>query len=215
MNCAYSSSSESKPPNLDPRLLKALKRNQAIDPLSSCPHPLGFVDIEFTARCTYWNSHNIIGKYKEQAAKQIQEWLARGVIEKAPSDARICLPSLAIPERDDSGVETGMRLCLNAAPINAFCKDDLYPIPTIQQCLKVAGKNHGKHTRRSKIDLSQAYHRFRCTPGLFNFLWDGVLYTYAGAFFGGKVFFQPLFNAAWTQSLEPLPSHVCHTSMIS
>ena len=173
---------------LDPRLQQALKKNQAIDPLSSCTHPLGFVEIEFTERCTYWNSHNIIGKYKDQADLQIKEWLARGVIEKAANNALICLPLLAVPKRNEKGEETGMRLCLNAAPLNAYCKDDFYPIPTIQQCLKVAGRKRGKSTRRSKIDLSQAYHRFRCTPGNFNFLWNSVLYTYGRVFFGGKVF---------------------------
>ncbi len=78
-----------------------------------------------------------------------------------------------VDKKDESGKKEGIRVCVDLRPLN---KDTEFPLPTIPEIINVVGQYSFKDSRRSKIDCTQAYIRFRCTGEPRCFQFDSMMY---------------------------------------
>jgi hypothetical protein len=86
--------------------------------------------------------------------KYIEEHLKKGFIES--SNAPWAAPILFARKHDG-----GLRFCVDYRKLNAITKKDRYPLPLIEETLA----RISKAKFFTKIDIRQAFHRVRITPG--------------------------------------------------
>ena len=172
---------------LDPRIKEALARNAKIPTYSTTTHPLGPITLHTTEEVTYWAKRNYIKPQNEARAEEIiQEWVEQQIAEEVTSaKARFAL--LAVPKTDDFGKQTDIRLCIDMSPGNKYIVVDKYPLPTLAEILAVPMKKRGPGTRRSKIDLTGAFHRIEIIDSWVHFMFKGKLYRVNHGFFGVNI----------------------------
>ena len=149
------------------KLQQLLELNSRIDTSeSSCSHPLAVLDIKTKndEEISYVSRRNFVnyGQY-EVVDKQVSNWLETGVIGYVPADSTNCFPLLVVDKKNEHGVKTGDRVCVDLRKANDLLVDDDYPIPTLQDVFNKLGEHNGKDAYRSKIDCTAAYHGVRIT----------------------------------------------------
>jgi hypothetical protein len=171
----------------DPRVVEALRENADIDILTPCTHPLAVFHVEVEAEPTHWARRNFIkpSDYSD-VAKVVYEWKAKGVIAERTAAITHCYSLLVVDKKDEEGKKEGIRVCIDLRPLNAIMKNTEFPLPTIPEIISKIGQCSGPNTRRSKIDCTQAYMRFKCTGEPICFQFDSKMYQFKVAMFGAK-----------------------------
>ena len=167
--------------------MEALQENAEIDILTPCTHPLAVFHVEVESEPTHWARRNFI-KPSDHAdvAKAVHEWASKGVIVERTVPVTHCYSLLVVDKKNEAGKKEGIRVCVDLRPLNAIMKDTEFPLPTIPEIINVIGQYSGPNSRRSKIDCTQAYMRFRCTGEPICFQFDSKMYQFKVAMFGAK-----------------------------
>jgi putative transposase len=165
-----------------------LSANAAIDPQSFCTHPLMEVDLAIPPGVTvYQRPHKPFPQAeKANVQKQIDTWLADGVIVPTPGRVSHLNQLTLAARRDLEGHILKTRLCLDPRNLNSHLLNcDNFQLPRIGDILEKASG----HKYFSTIDLRQAYHRLPLTKKsqpLTTFDHNGKQYMFARAPFGLK-----------------------------
>jgi hypothetical protein len=156
--------------NLDPLIKKALEINDRfLLILNTCTHPIAPLELHTTETVTHWSKRNYIKSKicQERATAIFQEWIKQGIVVPAEPNGKACFSMLTVPKKDDFGIQTDIRLCIDMGPGNKYIIVDQYPLPLTTEVLKVPTKHRGKNAFRSKIDLTGAFNRvplvFQCS----------------------------------------------------
>ena len=121
------------------------------------------------------------------ADKILKAWLANDRIELFSGDDRkYNCPLLLVPKRDNNGVITGVRVCIDPRVLNKYLvEDDHFEIPRINDMLaKFAGKRIF-----GEMDLAEAFMQFQLTPEsrkYTSFTWNAQQYQFRSVPFGIK-----------------------------
>jgi len=114
----------------------------------------------------------------------IHQWLADGVITRAPVGTTFNTPIFAVPKKDLHG-QKRYRVCADFRPLNALLPDDTFPLPRIPDIFKaLAGA-----VIFTTLDLKAAYNRFLIASEDRHktcFTWQDMQYVFARAPFGLK-----------------------------
>jgi len=117
---------------------------------------------------------------KQQLRDQTQQWLAQGVVEKAPSDLPWVNNTVHVPKSNGA-----TRVCIDATPANQVTEDFEWPLPRLQDL-----RHHLVGNKWfARIDLKDAFFRLGVPPPfrhLTAFVCDGVNYWFIRMPFGLK-----------------------------
>jgi len=162
-----------------------LKANAAVPANSHCPLPESIVRLKtpegkVVHRRQYPIPHSMIGAIGDV----IDQWLADGVITRAPVGTTFNTPIFAVPKKDLNG-QKRCRVCADFRPLNALLPDDSFPLPLIGDIFKaIVGA-----VIFTTLDLQAAYHRFLIAVEDRHktcFTWQDMQYVFARAPFGLK-----------------------------
>jgi hypothetical protein len=124
-----------------PEVAAALQRNAEIPPDAPCSHPMAVVRVDIPAgtKPIYVYPRRRIEQYKNQAVtEQVTEWVNDGVIERCRVASPWNSALVVVPKKDNDGVVTGMRVCIDPRHINDLTPDDQHPLPHIMEYLEDA-----------------------------------------------------------------------------
>ena len=185
-----------------------LQENAAISKDTFCNVPQSVVKLETPPGVTsYRPQYTLPEAAMGEVKKQIQEWLADGVIEIAPTSSAWNSPLTLAPKKDAAGNYVKLRLCLDPRHINQLLPDNHFPIPLIKQIF---------HALRgaqifTTLDLKSAFHRFAINPDDRHKLQFSILgqqYRWVGAPFGLKML-PSIFQATMGTLFNNLPFVRC------
>ena len=155
-----------------------------------CSLPEAQVSIRWPVGMAYpWiRQYRLPQRWKGFVTQTVQDWLSKGVIEKAPIGCPVNNPLLTAPKREQDGSisKERCRVCLDIRSINrGMLENDRFPLPVIDDMFELlAGA-----TIFSILDLDAAYNRFPIkVEDRFKtaFTWEGKQYQFGGAPFGLK-----------------------------
>ena len=117
----------------------------------------------------------------------IQRWLDSGRIKPAPKNCPFNNPLVVAPKKDEDGLLTGIRVCLDVRALNvALLTQDAHEIPHIMAMFeRLAGS-----VLFGEFDLAEAYLQFELDEEsqiLTAFTWNGQQYVFVGCPFGLSV----------------------------
>ena len=96
------------------------------------------------------NPYRIPHSFRDQFQDEIQQMLEVGIIERSYSDW--AAPVVIVPKQQD-GITTGIRICLDMRRLNSVSNFDAYPLPRIEDLIEQLGE--AKFI--SKLDLTKGY----------------------------------------------------------
>jgi hypothetical protein len=192
-------------------LQNALLRNRKINMIDTfCTHPLAKLQITLKVhQLKVFNNRNYVSKPEQREAvnKEFERYIKEGHMAEVNYYPTTCFAYLAVPKRDDSANITGWRPCIDMKPANKFIEEDPYPMPRMEEVLKVPLKHKGPDTRRSKIDLTGAFNRVEIEDDscLVYIYWRNKYWKMKRAFFGISTMpalFQRIMDAISQEILE-------------
>lgn len=155
-SCASLGVAPDAQPQVDPHVLRSVQEEfqDVFEPITSCPPPRSGVEhtirLQPGANPPFRRPYRLSWFEEEELHKQIQELLAKGMIE--PSASPYGAPVLFVQKKDGS-----LRMCLDYRALNKLTVRDRYPLPRIDDLLD---KLHGC-TVFSSLDLQAGYHQIR------------------------------------------------------
>lgn len=97
--------------------------------------------------------YRIPSKWKESLEEEVRQLLTLGVIR--PSKSPWAAPVVCVQKKDKT-----LRMCIDYRRLNSVTKDDLYPLPRIEELLEtVSGASY-----ISTIDLAKGYYQIPVAP---------------------------------------------------
>ena len=164
---------------------RELLENQSIPVSRLCSYPGCEVQLETTKPVPYIRQYDIPQKYRAEVDETVKRWAEEGVTEAAAPDAQSNLSLTAGAKKDLQGNKTGVRVCLDARPLNADLPDDRVPIPLVRDVFeRVRG-----FAVCSRLDLAQGYHQLPVRASdrhKLTFTWERRRWRFRGAPFGVK-----------------------------
>ena len=116
----------------------------------------------------------------------VDRWFATGKIKFAPPNCPYNNPITVAPKKDDNGVLTAIRVCLDTRLVNeALILTDSFPLPKIVDSLEI----FSGCCLFGEFDLSEAYLQFQLHPDsqpYTAFTFEGQQYMFVGCPFGIK-----------------------------
>lgn len=185
-----------------------IKANAQIPKNSFCTVPQSVVRLETPANVTsHRPQYPLPEAAMDEVKRTVDEWLADGTIEPAPSFSAWNSPLTSAQKKDAAGNKVKLRLCLDPRHINQLLPDNRYPIPVIKQIF---------HTLKGSsifttLDLKSAFHRFMIHPDDRHKLQFSILgqqFRWVGAPFGLKVL-PSIFQATMGTLFNNLPFVQC------
>jgi transposase InsO family protein len=176
----------------------SVKRNSLLEELAEplaineritgfCNLPESVVKLEIDPakeNSLYTKQYPIAQGLREPADLVIKRWFDTGKICLAPPGCKYNNPLTIAPKKDENGVWTGIRVCLDVRRLNkALIVSDKFPIPNIRNVLESFGGN----SIFGEFDLSEAYLQFLLHPDsqpLTAFTWYGQQYMFVGCPYG-------------------------------
>lgn len=166
-------------------LAEALSINERITGFCNLPESVVKLEIDPSKENSlYTKQYPIAQALREPADLVIQRWFSTGKICLAPTGCKYNNPLTIAPKKDENGVWTGIRVCLDVRRLNkALIVADKFPIPNIRKVLESFGGN----SVFGEFDLSEAYLQFQLHPDsqpLTAFTWYGQQYMFVGCPYG-------------------------------
>lgn len=121
--------------------------------------------------------------HKQAVRDQIKKWHDKGKIRVGKSLWN--LPLTTAIKKDKSGVQTGIRVCIDPRVINKQLITDNFTIPNVRE---IHNSFKGKKYF-GEIDLEDAFLQLKLAAedvGLLSFTWEGVQYVFEGTPYGVK-----------------------------
>lgn len=181
---------ETLPPGIPPSRIapeweQVLADNKALPVNSRCLLENAELEIDTGDAKPVWiRPRPIPQAYHESVDKVIEQWKAAGTVVPSPEGCQWNLAILAVPKFDKQGRPNGVRVCLDARPLNKLIRtspDNSMPsIPEILQLLN-------GFDWISLFDLSESYLQFALKYSdqlKTSFTWKGVQYMFTGVPFG-------------------------------
>jgi hypothetical protein len=172
---------------ISPKWTKVLEDNQQLPANSRCKLPGATLKIETVGDPVWIRQYPIPEGYKEAVTKQVEIWRENGTIIPAPIDCEWNLPLLAVRKPSKDGSPDGVRVCLDARPLNnkiVNVPDSHLPgIRELQDKL-------GDFEWITVLDLMDSYHQFGLrqeNQQKTTFTWNGQQWMFAGVPFGLKI----------------------------
>lgn len=132
----------------------------------------------------YRKQYPVAETLKPKVTAVVTRWFSTGKTTHAPPGCRYNSPLCPVPKKDDHGVLTEVRPCLDTRGINmALIVKDKFAIPHIRESLELLGGND----IFSEFDLSEAYLQFPLhadSQPLTAFTWEGQQYMFVGCPYG-------------------------------
>ena len=170
---------------IEGEIAPALEANQAVPLSRLCSFPGCEVRLETTKAVPYIRQYDIAEKFRPRVDAQVVAWAESGVIEPGSPDAQCNLSLTTAEKKDLNGEKTGVRVCLDARPLNSDLPDDRVPIPLVRDVFeRVRG-----FTVCSRLDLAQGYHQIPVREEdrhKLTFSWGRKRWQFRGAPFGVK-----------------------------
>ncbi|KAG2189691.1 hypothetical protein INT46_011658 [Mucor plumbeus] len=169
------------------KIQDALDKNQKIKPGTFCNVPESVITIPIKENIDYYvKQYPIAYHAMPEIQKQLDEWLAAGIVEPCRPNGLFNSPLITVAKKDNDGKPTKTRVCMDVRRINQHMPNNTcqFEIPNIQDIFTRI-KQHG--TVFSKVDLKNAYFSFKISDQskdvlLFNF--KGITYRWVGCCFG-------------------------------
>jgi transposase InsO family protein len=121
---------------------------------------------------------------KPAVRAQILKWLSKGRIRKGHSKWN--LPLTTAIKKDEWGVISGTRVCIDPRALNKILINDGFPIPNIRQIHEsFRGKKYF-----TEIDLEDAFLQMKLAKEdeeKLSFTWEGTQYSFVGCPYGLKI----------------------------
>ena len=167
------------------QLAEPLAVNERITGFCNIPETIVHLRIDpALENSLYTKQYPIAHALYDPADKVIMRWLNTGKICFAPPGCRYNNPLTIAPKKDENGVWTGIRVCLDVRRLNkALIVGDKFPIPHIRNVLESFAGN----SVFGEFDLSEAYLQFQLHPDsqpLTAFTWRGQQYMFVGCPYG-------------------------------
>ena len=183
--------------------------NQAIDRYQLCTLPYAWVSLDTgTHQPVNRRQYPIPQAIIQDVGAKIADWLNLGVICKAPVESCWNSPLLAAPKKDDNGLMTKIRLCLDTRGLNGCLQDLRYELPLVRDVFKrISG-----FKLASRLDLAESFHQLPIVETdrvKTTFTFAGKRYMFRGAPFGIKTLSSHL-QRVLSILLEPLQEFCVH-----
>ena len=166
---------------------EVLEVNQKLPLNSRCKLEGAELSIETCGEPVWIRQYPIAEGYRSAVSNQVEVWKENGTIIPAPPNCKWNLPLLAVKKPSKDGSPDGVRVCLDARPLNAkilkMPDSNLPGIREIQDAL-------GKFEWITVIDLADSYHQFPITEKDMektSFTWNGKQWMFTGVPFGLKI----------------------------
>jgi transposase InsO family protein len=163
-----------------------LDTNQALAPGSLCTHPASIVYIPTgNADPVYRPQYRVPEAVQSVVDDQVQEWLDKGTIVRAPRASPWNMPLMVASKKDLKTQALKHRVCLDPRAINKTLPNPPNSLPRVADLFdKVRG-----FVVASSLDLENGYNQMRIhTPDQIKtaFTWRRVRYMFVGTPFGLK-----------------------------
>ena len=167
---------------------QVLADNAALPAHSRCKLEGVALDIDTGDADPVWiRQYPIPEGYQSAVDEQIKTWLAAGTITPAPSNNQWNLALLAVRKPGKDGAADGVRVCLDARPLNALIrKTPDNHLPGLRELLD----NVGTFEWITVLDLAEGYLQFplrETDQPKTAFTWNGRQYMFTGVPFGLKI----------------------------
>jgi transposase InsO family protein len=191
----------------DPTIRQSLKplilENSKLSQTKPCKVlPSGVViALKGDSKPCFTRQYSIPQHKREGIDKVIKNWLNNEVIVRCKTGSQYNTPLLAVPKRNNEGVQVGTRVCLDFRRLNTIIEDDNYEIPLITDIFLEAAGNKFYST----IDLTDAYTQIPLaveSQPLTAFTWKGLQYMFKRCIYGIKTM-TSVFQRLITNVLEP------------
>lgn len=181
-----------------------LEDNARIPRDSFCTLPASVVDLPTTpGKVTYLRQYPIPIRQHAFVDAALDEWLANKTVVPLSDPSPFNIPLILVGKKDDNGVKTDLRPCLDPRMLNLLLPDDSFPLPLIKDIFS----DLNGCVIFSTIDLTKAYHRFpirKADQHKTAFTWRGRQFVFQGAPFGIKTL-PSKFQRVMSQLLGDLP----------
>jgi hypothetical protein len=167
------------------KLAEPLAINEKITGFCNLPESIVKLEIDPSQENSlYTKQYPIAQKLREPADQVIQRWLKSGKICLAPPGCKYNNPITIAPKKDENGVWTGIRVCLDVRKLNkALIVNDKFPIPNIRKALESFAGN----LVFGEFDLAEAFLQFELHPysrPYTAFTWYDQQYMFVGCPYG-------------------------------
>jgi hypothetical protein len=167
------------------KLAEPLAINEKITGFCNLPESIVKLEIDPSKENSlYTKQYPVAHKLREPADQVIQRWFKTGKICLAPPGCKYNNPITIAPKKDENGVWTGIRVCLDVRRLNsALIVNDKFPIPNI----RIALESFAGNLVFGEFDLAEAFLQFLLHPDsrpYTAFTWYDQQYMFVGCPYG-------------------------------